>query len=157
LWVERWSKLVSNSITHGVLGATGLGYDSVYFTRGKAQRLGIGIAAEGITVGREQGYNVDAVFKIPSDIWVDADRGNDAAVTEIERGMGAWLKRTVEPVGGSVQRDVLRGRRSEIEFTNGLIVQRARELGLAAPVNEAMVGIVRRIDSGELTPSERNL
>src|SRR5437868_4010024 len=41
LWGERWTKLATNSITHGVLGATGEDNRSVYIERGTAHRLGV--------------------------------------------------------------------------------------------------------------------
>src|SRR4051812_21629366 len=45
LWGERWTKLTTNSITHGVLGATGEDNRSIYLARGTAHRLGVRLAA----------------------------------------------------------------------------------------------------------------
>ena len=53
--------------------------------------------------------------------------------------------------------DVLRGRRPEIDYLNGLVVEEARKLGLEAPANARVVDIVRRIERGSLTPDPRNL
>ena len=55
LWGERWTKLTTNSITHGILGATGLDNRSVYLERGAAHRLGIKLAGEAVAVGRALG------------------------------------------------------------------------------------------------------
>lgn len=51
LWGERWTKLTANTITHGLLGATGLDNRSVYIERGTAHRIGIKLAAEAIAKG----------------------------------------------------------------------------------------------------------
>jgi 2-dehydropantoate 2-reductase len=43
----------------------------------------------------------------------------------------------------SMLQDVLRGKQTEIEAINGYVVRRAGEHGIAAPVNEALYGMVR--------------
>ena len=62
LWGERWTKLTANTITHGILGATGLDNRSVYLERGTAHRLGIKLAGEAIAVGRAMGYGLGTVL-----------------------------------------------------------------------------------------------
>ena len=39
----------------------------------------------------------------------------------------------------------MRGRRSELEFTGGALVARARELGIAVPAQEALYALVRSV------------
>jgi 2-dehydropantoate 2-reductase len=46
----------------------------------------------------------------------------------------------------SMLQDVLRGRRTEVEFINGVVVREAQELGLEAPVNAALVALVGAIE-----------
>ncbi len=43
----------------------------------------------------------------------------------------------------SMLQDILRGRRTEIDFMNGKIAQYARELGLKAPVNELLTALIK--------------
>jgi 2-dehydropantoate 2-reductase len=50
-----------------------------------------------------------------------------------------------------------RGQRTEVEFLNGHIVATAREHGLEAPVNAALVELVHRIEEGMLRPDPANL
>jgi len=50
-----------------------------------------------------------------------------------------------------------RGTRTELEYTNGLLVSKAHGLGLAVPAQEAVLSVARRIERGELTPHPRNL
>ena len=47
----------------------------------------------------------------------------------------------------SMLQDVLKGRRTEIDFINGVIVRQAQGLGIAAPVNAALTGLVKTIEA----------
>jgi 2-dehydropantoate 2-reductase len=47
----------------------------------------------------------------------------------------------------SMLQDVLRKKRTEIDFINGVIVRQAQELGIAAPVNSILVDLVKTIEA----------
>jgi 2-dehydropantoate 2-reductase len=63
----------------------------------------------------------------------------------------------LEPSQSSVGRDVSRGRRSEIDYTNGLVAAKGEEVGVPAPTHAALTALVRRIDTGELKPAPGNI
>jgi 2-dehydropantoate 2-reductase len=158
LWGERWTKLTANTITHGLLGATGLDNTHVYLGRGKVHRLGVRLAAEAVAVGRALGHELGTVLGIAPDDWHAAGAlGDAAAVERVQTGLTAWMATLLEPSHSSVGRDVQRGRRSEIDFTNGLVAEKARECGVPAPTHLAVTELVRRIDRGELAPSPGNV
>lgn len=157
LWGERWTKLTTNAITHGLLGATGLDNRSVYVERGTAHRLGIRLAGEAIAVGRALGYNVGTVLGIAPDVWCGAAAGDAAMLRKVQDGLARWMTTLIEPSQSSVGRDVARGRRSEIDYTNGLIAAKGRETGVPAPTHAALTAIVRRIDRGDLQPDPKNI
>ena len=46
--------------------------------------------------------------------------------------------------------DVYKGRRSEIDYMNGLIAAKGREVGIATPFNDAVIEAMRAVDSGAL-------
>jgi 2-dehydropantoate 2-reductase len=48
--------------------------------------------------------------------------------------------------------DMKKGRRTEIGELNGFIVQKANEVGCAAPTHERIVEIVRKVEAGVLQP-----
>ncbi len=157
LWGERWTKLTANTITHGMLGATGLDNRIVYVERGAAHRLGIKLAAEAIAVGRAQGYALGSILGIIPDDWVGAARGDAAALKSVQDGLSAWMLRLLEPSQSSVGRDVARGRRSEIDFTNGLVAEKGAEVGVPAPTHAALTALVSRIDRGELKQDPKHI
>lgn len=152
LWGERWTKLTANTITHGLLGATGLDNRSVLIERGRIHRLGVKLAAEAIAVGRAHGYQLGTVLGLQPDDWIGAAQHEPEAMGRIDRGLRAWMTSLIEPSRSSVGRDVMRGRRSEIDFTNGLVAEKAAEIGVPAPTHAAVTELVRRIDRGELKP-----
>jgi 2-dehydropantoate 2-reductase len=53
--------------------------------------------------------------------------------------------------------DVLKGRRTEADMLNGLVVETCRRHGLSAPVNAALADVMNRISAGELQPGVENL
>jgi 2-dehydropantoate 2-reductase len=57
----------------------------------------------------------------------------------------------------SMAQDVVKGRRTEIEYMNGYTVQRGREVGLPTPVSAAIVEVVKQIDAGTLKPDPTNV
>lgn len=157
LWGERWTKLTANTITHGLLGATGLDNRVVYLERGKLHRLGVKLAAEAIEVGRAHGFQLGTVLGIPPDEWLSGARGEPAGLKRLDEGLRAWMATLIEPSRSSVGRDVMRGRRSEIDYTNGLVADKAAEIGVPAPTHAAVTDLVRRIDRGELQPDPSNV
>jgi 2-dehydropantoate 2-reductase len=157
LWGERWTKLIANTITQGLLGATGLDNRLVYVERGKAHRLGIRLAGEAIRVGWAQGYEIGTVLGLQPQLWVDAADDKPEAIKAVQLGMEAWMATLLEPSQSSVGRDVARGRRSEIQFTNGLVAEKGEEVGVPAPTHAALTSIVLRIDRGEMKPRLQNL
>ncbi len=156
LWGERWSKLVTNSISHGLSAATGLTSHELL----KADFLRpiiIGLAAEGICVGQSLGYSLVSIYGTAPEVWRAAAAGDRHSAMEISRRLTERLGRLTEQERPSVAQDLLRGRRTEIEYTNGLLVSKAHGLGLAVPAQEAVLGVVRRIERGEITSNPRNL
>jgi 2-dehydropantoate 2-reductase len=157
LWGERWTKLTTNSITHGILGATGLDNRSVYLERGTAHRLGIKLAGEAVAVGRALGYQIGTILGLQANDWYAAANGDASAIEVVRAGLAHWMTTLIEPSQSSVGRDVTRGRRSEIEYTNGLIVAKGTQVGVPAPTHAALTEIVRRIDRGVLKPDPANI
>jgi 2-dehydropantoate 2-reductase len=50
-----------------------------------------------------------------------------------------------------------KGRRTEIEFLNGLVVREGEKIGISCAANAALTGIVKRVERGELKPDPRHI
>jgi 2-dehydropantoate 2-reductase len=52
--------------------------------------------------------------------------------------------------------DHIKGRKSEMEFITGLVTKKGKELGIPTPFNDAVVGIDRQINKGEIKMDRSN-
>jgi 2-dehydropantoate 2-reductase len=57
----------------------------------------------------------------------------------------------------SMAQDIGKGRRTEIDFMNGFIVDKGKMLGIATPSHETLVGLVRKLERGEIKASPSHL
>ncbi len=156
LWGERWSKLTINSMGNGVSASTGLnskGMTELELTR----RLSIRLAGEAVQVGKALGYELESIRGMPAEKWVDASKGDPAALEEIEGTMLAGTKRMTEAGRPSTGQDIVKGRRTEIEYINGLVAAKGAEVGVPAPTHAALTEVVKRVERGEMDPSPENV
>jgi 2-dehydropantoate 2-reductase len=75
------------------------------------------------------------------------NRGNGVT---IPGDVDAAVRKIAETVPGqysSTAQDLARGKRSEIDHLNGLIVRRGEALGIATPANRLLHAIVKLIES----------
>lgn len=153
LFGERWSKLAVNCMANPLAGLSGYGSSEVRTER-TPRRIAIQVAAEVIRVGRAAGYEVEPIFGIAAQRYVDAAAGRGLEAVESEMGAGA---RNLAGGRPSLLQDVMRGRRTEIEQLNGYVVEEGKRLGVPTPFNEAVVREVRRHGVGTLKPDPKNL
>jgi 2-dehydropantoate 2-reductase len=53
--------------------------------------------------------------------------------------------------------DMQKGRRTEIEFLNGLVAREGEKLGVPCLANATLTDIVKRVERGELKPDPRHI
>ena len=153
LFGERWSKLTVNCMANPLAGLSGLGSAEIR-TELPVRRIAIQVAAEVIRVGRAAGHEVEPIFGIAAQRFVDAAEGRGLERVEAEMAEGAQSLAGGRP---SLLQDVMRGRRTEIEELNGYVVAEGRRLGVPTPFNEAVVREVHRHGVGALKPDPKNL
>ncbi|MBI2157666.1 MAG: 2-dehydropantoate 2-reductase, partial [Candidatus Rokubacteria bacterium] len=153
LWGERWSKLTVNCMANPLAGLSGLGSAEVR-SEPAPRRLAIRIAAEVIRVGRACGHEVEPIFGIAAPRFVDAAEGRGLAAVEAEMAASVKFLSGGRP---SLLQDVMRRRRTEVEYLNGYVAARGRTVGVPTPFNDAIVELFRRHGVGTLTPDPKNL
>lgn len=152
LWGERWSKLCQNSMGNAISAMSGLGSQDMAQDP-RCRMIRIQLAKEGAKVGLALGLNVVDINNKPASMWADADRGD--AFEELDGylstrgGRVNWL--------ASMAQDVKKGRRSEIDYMNGLVSQKGRETAVPTPFNDAIVDAMHGIDDGSLLPDASNV
>jgi 2-dehydropantoate 2-reductase len=156
LWGERWTKLTINSMGNGISASTGLNSKGMVELE-STRRASIKLAGEAIRVGQALGYELEAIRGMPAEKWVAAAAGNPAALEEVEGAMLAATKRMTEAGRPSTGQDMLKGRRTEIDFINGLVAAKGDEVGIPAPTHAALTELVKRVERGEVEPSPENV
>ena len=152
LFGERWSKLAINCMANPLAGLTGFGTLQVR-TDPKVSAVGVHVGAEAILVGRAVGYEVEPIYGIDTQRYVDAYQGTGLAtlladIAEIARKRGGG-----EP---SLLQDVRKGRRTEIDYLNGYVCDQGKKTGVKTPYNDAVVATVRALGVG-FKPDPKNL
>ena len=152
LWGERWSKLCQNGMGNAISAMTAMGSQELA-KDARCLSIRIHLAKEGAQVGLAQGLNVVDVAGKPAQMWAEADKGD--VFEELNDFLGTrggnvnWL--------ASMAQDVKKGRRSEIDYMNGLICDKGREVGVATPFHDAIVDAMHGIDDGSLKPDPSNV
>ncbi len=158
LWGERWSKLCVNGMRNGVSAATGLSGNDGDRTD-EIRRFAIRLGGEAVRVGQALGYALEHIGNLEPNRLAEASEGNKAAMEEVEAilvaGTNTGARNDLQRP--SMGQDMLKGRRTEIEFINGFIVEKGQSIGRATPANAALTEIVKRVYRGEMPASPRNI
>jgi 2-dehydropantoate 2-reductase len=145
----KWMKLVSNCST--LVPTAILGLPMLAALRQPGMReLMIAAGQEALDVGAALGHSVLPIFGL-----TEADVADCRVVENLLDTLYAGF--VLEQTTTTVLHDWLKGRRSEVDEINGLVVAEAARLGLEAPVNAALVEVTHRIERGELEPGVENL
>jgi 2-dehydropantoate 2-reductase len=121
---ELWVKLILNCAYNALSAITQLPYGRLVKGEGMTVVMR-DIVDECVAVAKADGV------AIPGDV--------DAAVRKIAETMAGQYASTAQ--------DLARGKRSEIDHLNGLIVRRGEALGVATPANRLLLAIVKLIES----------
>lgn len=153
LFGERWSKLAVNCMANPIAGLTGLGSAEVR-TDPRARRVSIRVASEVIKVARALGYEVEPIYGIDPQRFIDAAEGRNLEELETDVAAGAQSLAGGRP---SFLQDVMKGRRTEIDYLNGYVADLGRQKGVPTPFCDALVKTVHSFPVGTLKPDLKNL
>ena len=119
-----WVKLILNCAYNAVSAISQLPYGKTVVGEG-VQDLMRDVVAECLAVAQAEGVQV------PGDV--------NAAIRKIAETMPSQFSSTAQ--------DLARGKRSEIDYLNGLIVRRGEVLGIATPANRVLWSLVKLIET----------
>ncbi|HEX2826217.1 MAG TPA: 2-dehydropantoate 2-reductase [Burkholderiales bacterium] len=156
LWGERWAKLTTNSMHHGILGSAGIS-DHDLMKNTATRRLAIRCAGEAIRVAQALGHPLEPILRMPASLWLAAARNEKPALAELEAGWIKWMERSKEPHYGSIGQDLSKGRRTEIDYVCGYVAAKGESVGVPAPTQDALYRIVKRVERGEIAQSMDNI
>ena len=154
LWGERWAKLATNSMSNAIAGFTGL-MSAELRLNPDVRALSIRIAAELVRVAEAHGVSVEPISGVPAELFNRALE--DGAAREEVEGLMIEAGKNIGTGRPSLAQDLLKGRATEVEYLNGYVVRKGQQVGVPTPVNQAIVDLTRRVDSGEIKASLSNL
>ncbi len=156
LWGERWSKLVTNVMGNGLSACTGLISKDIIqndILRHFSTRLG----SEAIRVGQALGYSLEEILHIPPETIARAGENDPEATRHVDDHRLAEAAKGGGEHRPSMGQDMMKGRRTEIEFLNGFVAREGEKIGIATPANVALTDIVKRVERGELKPDKQHI
>jgi len=84
-------------------------------------------------------------------------RGDETAMKSCDEQRFADSNRTASGQRPSMGQDMQKGRRTEIEFINGLVVREGEKLGIACGANAALTDMSSAVERGELKADPRHI
>ena len=146
LWGERWSKMAINCMANPSAGMTGLTSHEVRANRDSRSMM-LKFGAEALRVGRTLGHNIPSPMKgfTLDEIEHAAWEGN----TELEATFSGPPPQV--PGYPSLYQDIMKGRRTEIDYLNGLVSSKGKAMGLPTPYSDAAVTVIKGIEAGEFS------
>ena len=156
LWGERWSKLVANAMQNGLSACTGLAGGDM-LKSDPIRRVSTRLGSEAIRVGQALGYQLEEILHLPPETIARAGEGDEAAMRACDEQRFKDAGRTAAGQRPSMGQDMQKGRRTEIEFLNGLVVREGEKAGLSCRANAVVTDLVKRVEKGELQPDPRHI
>src|SRR5262249_16522793 len=115
----------------------------------------IKLGGEAVRIGQAQGYKLEDIAGQDAEKLARAAEGNKDALEEVEALMLALRNSQgrSEAQRPSMGQDMQKGRRTEIDYINGVIVERGKALGLRTATHEKLIAVVKQVELGKAAPS----
>lgn len=150
IWGAKWTKLIANTMLQAPIGILGL-YEWEATEIPQVFELCIKLGREAMAVGTALGYTIEAIYGLSAEEFM----GSTDEV--LEKNLRTLVTHIGRKARNSVLQDHLKGRYSEVDYLNGLVVSKGKEAGVPTPLNEAVTQLTREIQCGDLKPARENL
>ena len=161
LWGERWSKLATNCMGNTLAAMSGVAGGDLAKMTPRFAVLRDEVAHELVTVGSALGVHIEPISGKTANEWLahvtDPSSAANAAPAAEAPSHGHDGPTYPSSWPTSTLQDVIKGRRSEVDYLNGYVSKRGRELGIETPVNDAIVRVLKQVDYGELPADPSNV
>ena len=140
----KWMKLIINTMCLGPVALSGLSSAKALELAGMRQMM-LKVGTEALSVGQKLGYTIEPIFGLKKNEIRDTNRLLETLLDKLISDIGPAAR-------DCVLQDHLKGRLSEVDVINGLVVKEGNNLGIDIHNNSAIVEITNRIHAGELKP-----
>jgi 2-dehydropantoate 2-reductase len=145
LWGERWTKVAVNCMVNPTSAMTGLsGYD--LRANKPVRKLIFKLGVEAVRVGQTLGFHA----RVPIGSFT-LDDLEQAAIAERDTELDKQYIGSRQNIPGkpSMAQDIIKGRKTEIDYLNGFVAEHGKRIGMPTPYSEAVVPVIKGIESGE--------
>lgn len=146
----KWMKLVSNATTLATTAILGVPMLEAVTYPGMRELM-LGSGTEALRAGIARGHEILPIFGLTA---ADVSRPDDVVETLLDTLLAGFV---LPETTTTILHDWLKGRRSETDDINGLVLAETVRRGARAPINAAVVELAHRIERGELAPGPGNL
>ncbi len=166
IWGARWSKLVINCMNNALAGLIGPALSSLNEAQQDlAFTVRVVTGLEVARVAHALGIALESVAGLPIEEFPAVRTAEEVREikSKLVAAMGKWrltpeqVQKLGAPGRPSLLQDVIKGRRTEVDFLNGLAVRKGEELGMSTPLNRAIVELMHQIEAGKVKPDPSNL
>ncbi len=159
IWGAKYSKLLINACitTMGAVSGLTLGKMLSY---PQFRAIFRRILYEGVEVAKRKGIKLEKISGVSIHKLAASQREVENKLCLSKYYKDFIIKiigRKYRNLKSSSLQSLERGRKTEVDFINGIIVKYGREVGFATPVNERIVSIVHEIEGGKRDISIENL
>jgi 2-dehydropantoate 2-reductase len=152
---QRWDKLAQVTMTVPVGAIAGVGFPAILHIE-KAHAVFGKVMSETLAVAAAAGHPLDDVVGLTRADWARLAQG---PVPELSRIISApFAPRpgvpapVFNPDEAPLLKDLKLGLPLEIDFTNGYVIRKGRELGVPTPTHDLLMAMLERIVRGEIEP-----
>ena len=146
----KWMKLVVNTMCLGPFAIVGLSMADAVRLPGMRE-LFLRIGQEALDVGQDLGYGIEPIFGLKPGDLQGSNRPLERLFDKLASDIGGRSPRNC------VLQDIHKGRYSEVDLINGLVVEESKRRGKSAPANAMVVELTRQIHAGVLKPDPSNM
>jgi 2-dehydropantoate 2-reductase len=150
IMAAKWMKLVVNAMCLGPFAMVGLPLIDALKVPGMRELI-IDVGEEAMRVGHDLGHPVEPIFGLTEAELAGSNRPAEKLFDTLAAHVGPGRSRN------TVLQDLLKGRKSEVDMINGLVVGESARRGYSAPANARIVEMVRQIEAGVLKPDVANM
>ncbi len=145
----KWMKLLVNTMSLGPFALLGLPVQSGLSEVGMREIV-IKIGQEAMLLGEALGFDAEPIMGLTEEEMRQSNRLPEKLLDTLVGHIGPAAR-------DCILQDFLKGRRTEIEMINGLVVKESKKIGKSAPYNAAIVEIGAMISSGAIRPRPENI
>ena len=118
--------------------------------KAKTKKKASASASSAKPTSKAQGYSMEPVFGLSMEEAIVSPESLVDNLVRASQAEGAEAR-------SFFHQDILKGRRTEVDFINGLVSRKGREAGVPTPMNDGAVELMHELERGDLSPDPVNI